>query len=439
MIKEINTRNILKYVMPSIMTMLFLSFYAVVDGLFVSNIIGTDALSGLNIVWPLTTIVCGIGTMLGTGGSAVCATLLGEGKIDEAKEKFSLFSIVGGTLGILLTIIFALYLKEFLYFLGADETTYRYCYDYFFYLGMFAVWCIFQPFFQSALIASGKPGLAFLSMFVGGITNIVLDYVFMVDLNMGVSGSAIATGIGYLLSSLVAILYFIKPKGRESLAFVKPKMDYNAIGNVCFNGSSEMVASSSSAVITFMLNNIMNDIAGTDGVAAITVVLYIQFAINAIFYGYALGVAPVISYSYGEKNSDKLKCIFRISMKLIMVTSLVVTVLSVLFSKELIMIFSDNNINVFNMVSDGFKIFAISFIFTGINLYVSLMFTAYSNGKISAITSFLRTFVFIGLALLILPNMLDIVGVWLAVPIAEILSFIISIYCVLKYRKEYMY
>ncbi len=434
---KINTKNIIKFTIPTIFTMLFMSVYTMVDAIFVSNLVGESALSAINIVFPIIAIVLALGLMLATGGNAICAKKLGEGEKQEARQNFTLFTIVGAIIGMIVTVLIYLNIENVANILGAEKEVFFHSIDYLKYIA----WCFpfftIQLIFQSMYITVNKPQFAFLAMLLGGLSNIILDYIFMAHLNMGIEGAAIATGIGSLLPAIIGVIYFARKN--KDIYFVKPVCDLKVLGKASLNGSSEMIGNIATAVTTFLFNMSMLRLVGNDGIAAITVILYSQIFLNAIFMGYAMGISPVISYNYGEKNKKNLRKIFVTSIKIILIFSLISTTLGFILAEPITNIFTDSSSNVYNLTIEGMKIFVFSFIFAGFNIFASAMFTAYSNGIVSGIISFLRTLVLISASLLILPQIIGITGVWIAVPIAEALTCIISIIFIIKYRKKYSY
>ena len=287
-------------------------------------------------------------------------------------------------------------------------------------------------------ISEGKPSISMTSSILGGFINVILDYVLIVKLNLGLQGAAIATGIGYSFPSLVGIIFFALNK-KGTLHFTKPNLDFKVIINSCTNGMSEMVSMLSSSIVMVAMNNIMIRLAGTDGVSAITIILYTQSLLSSIYMGYSTGISPLISFNYGKNNTDNLKKIYKISLRAITSISLITFLLSFVLSKPIISIFAKVGTSVFTIAFNGFKIFSISLLFMGINIFSSAMFTALNNGKISAILSFFRTLVFLLVSLLIFPNLFGVTGVWITIPLSEILSIIMSIYCFNKFKNVYKY
>ncbi len=439
MLKTITFKNILTFTLPSISMMIFMSVYTMVDGIFVANLINTHALSAINIILPMITVFIAVGTMLGTGGNAICARLLGEGKAHKAKEKLTLFCITGFTIGVLLTVFTQIFLHEILLTLGANKQTYQYCYDYFVILSLFAPCAILQTIFENAMIASGRPQFALFALMVGGLTNIILDYIFIVYFNMGMQGVALATGLGFLLPTLMGLYFFSSQKAQNSLHFVSFSLDIKSIFSACGNGSSEMVTHLATGVTTYLFNITMLKIAGNDGIAAITVVLYAQLLINTFFIGFSVGIAPLISFYFGAMSKSRLRKLFTVCIKFISISSLALVLISFAINESIATIFLEKGTKAYELTVHGFYLFSVGFLFSGINIFASGFFTAYSNGKVSAFISFLRTFVFITLAILTLPQYIGINGVWLAVPIAEFLAFFMSVYFFTVYKERYMY
>ncbi|QHI72221.1 MATE family efflux transporter [Aminipila terrae] len=436
--KNYNFTKLIRFSIPTIAMMVFMSMYSIVDGAFVSIFINTNALSALNIAYPLFNVVIAMGVMLGAGGSAIIAKKIGETKFQEAKENFSLIVYTGIALGLIMTIIGGIFMKPLLIFLGANNVLMNYCYDYAFTLLLFTTPAILQMIFQYLFITAGNPHLGFGLTIAGGCLNIILDYVFIVPLNMGISGAALATGLGILIPSTVGILYFsFNRKG--SLYFVKTKIHMPVLLHGCGNGSSEMVTEFSNAVITFLYNLIMMKYIGEDGVAAITILLYVDFLLKAALLGFSMGVSPVISYNYGSQNIEQIKKLFKYCISFVLATSTIIYIVSILCAPYLTGIFAHNNAHVYKLAMSGFMLYNISFLFSGFNIFSSALFTAFSNGKISAVISFLRTFLFLSAGLLLLPPLIGIKGAWIAVTISEGLSMLMSLFFLIKYRKVYQY
>ncbi len=439
MLQSISYKNVVTFTLPSMIMMIFLSLYMMVDGIFVANLIDTRALAAINISVPILTLFIAVGTMLGAGGNAISARLLGEGKGQEAKERFTLFAVTGMTIGLCLALFTQIFLKDIVYALGADDETYQYCYDYLYMISLFAPFGIVQSIFESAMIAAGRPSMSLLALVLGGFTNLVLDYVFIVYCGMGMSGVGLATGLGWFLPTLIGIVFFSTSRQLRTLHFVRFRVHIKSILTACGNGSSEMVTHLATGVTTYLFNITMLDVAGNDGIAAITVVLYAQIIINSLFMGFSMGIDPVFSFYYGALNRSKLRKLFRLCMYFVGSASVLLVLIAFVINKSLAGLFLEQGTTAYTLTVDGFYIFALGFAFSGINIFASGLFTAYSNGKISAFISFLRTFFFISASILILPHFIGLTGVWLAVPLAECFSFVMSVFFMQKYRERYMY
>lgn len=435
--KKVTLTSLIKYTLPTVVMMMFFSLYTIVDGMFISKFVGADALSATNIVYPVINILIGIGVMFATGGSAIVAKTMGENKNEDAREYFTLITISAIIVGVVVEIICIIFMKDIIYALGSTESLYYNCKEYLFFMIIFTPFIILKLYFDYFLVTAGVANLGLLSSVAGGILNIVLDYVFIVEFNMGVRGAALATCIGYVVPSLVGIIYFFNKK--NLLHFVKPKLNMKVILRSCSNGMSEMVTQISSALTTFLFNIVMIKFLGEDGVAAITIMLYIQFLLNAAYLGFTSGVSPRISYNYGRQDEKQVENLFKYSLIIICVFGIVTFFMSRAMSEILISLFAEKGSSLFDISHNGFMIFSMAFLVAGINIFGSGMFTAFSNGKISAILSLMRTFVFFLMGIFILPRIMGVNGVWLVVPFAEVSTMIVSLTFMYKYKKAYLY
>ena len=416
--------------------LVFMSLYQMVDGVFVSHFVGELALSSLNIVYPVPSIVIALSIMLASGGSAIIARTMGEGREAEARGLFSQIIVVGTLLGGVLMLVGAVGMDPIIRALGATDVLYDDCYRYLMVLMLSTPLAIYQMLFQTFFVTAGKPHLGLITTVIGGFANVLFDYVFIVRLGMGVTGAALGTSLGYSIPGLFGLFYFALCRN-GTLYFVRPKGYPGFLRTTCTNGASEMVSNLSIAVTTYLFNIQMLRYLGPDGVAAITIVLYAQWLLTSVFFGFSGGVAPVISYHYGCGSRRLLNRIVRISIGFTLIVSLLVFAFSLGGRSLIIGVFVPPGRPVFTLTQHGFAIFSVSFLFTGLHLFSSAMFTAFSNGKVSAILSFLRTFLFLAAALLLLPIVLEADGIWIAVPAAEGLAFILSWSCILAYRKRY--
>ena len=422
--------SLLKFALPSMVMMMFMSCYTIVDGIFISRYLGSEALSAANIVYPVFNLLLAVGIMFATGGSAVVSKKLGEGKKEEAMEDFSFLSV-------LLMIATLLFHNQISLFLGSSERILDYCNAYLIYLVLFAPACMLQSLYQSFFVTAGKPRLGLVLTVIAGLANAFFDYFFLAVCGMEIEGAAIATGIGQMIPAVVGTVYFFFFKGE--LHFVPFHFHGATLKQSCFNGSSEMVSNLANAIITYLFNIILMRIAGENGVAAITIILYAQFLFNSLYLGFSIGVAPVIGFQYGAKNRDQLKSLYKICNCFVIASSVVIAFFSWLLSDGIASIFVPDRGETYVMASEGLRIFALSFLFSGFNIFSSSLFTALSDGKTSAIISFGRTCVFIILSLMILPNILGLTGVWLAIPVAEFLAVFVSVYYQWTKRKKYGY
>ncbi|MCI8859883.1 MAG: MATE family efflux transporter [Lachnospiraceae bacterium] len=427
--------SLIKFAFPSMLMMLFMGLYTITDTIFVARFVDTNALSAINIVCPVINIIVGLGTMLATGGSAIVATKIGSQKIMEARSNFTLLIISGVIIGLFITLIGFLFMEQIIWGLGASSILFPYCKDYLTIQLVFVVANMLQILYQNLFVTAGKPTVGLILSVSAGFANIFFDYIFIVLLQMGIKGAALGTSIGYMIPSIAGTLFFLT--GKSELHFCKPQMDYFMILKSCSNGASEMVSQLSTALTTFLFNITMMRLLGENGVSAITVIIYSQFLLTTIYIGFSMGVAPIISYNYGSKNTEQLKKVICICFYFIMIVSIFVFLLSFAAGENIAWVFAKNNKKVFEITKTGFPIFSFSFLFSGCNIFTSALFTALSNGKVSALISFLRTFGFITIFLLLLPRLFQVIGVWLAIPLAELLTVTLTIYFICKHRKYY--
>ncbi|MBC8560315.1 MATE family efflux transporter [Fumia xinanensis] len=435
--KRITLPFLIKFTLPSIIVMVFTALYTIVDGFFVSNFVNTDALSAVNIVYPVINVVYAIGLMFSTGLTAIVARKVGEGRREEACRVFSFVSLCAALFGVVLTAVSFFGLDGIIRLLGSNDALFDYCRDYALTILGFFPFSILQLLFQNMMVADGRPGLGLITSLAGGITNMILDYVFIVPMGMGVAGAALATGIGYCVPTVAGLIYFSVRRG--GICFVKPLADWRSLLHSITNGSSEMVSNLAMSVTTFLFNIIMMRTLGQDGVAAITIVMYLDFLLVSVNLGYSMGVAPLISYNYGAQDNEKLKKLFRMSMMLLTGFSVLMTAGALLFPGPLSAVFAKPGTDVYRFAVHGLLIYAVSYLFKGYNIFASAMFTAFSDGKTSAILSFLRTFLFLVVCTLGMTALFGADGVWLAAPAAEILALAVTVFCFAKYRRFYHY
>ena len=433
-----NYTKMIKFTLPTIIMMLFTSCYSIVDGLFVANIVGSDALASINIVWPAISIVGAFGFMLGIGGNAEVAKTLGEGDNHRARQYFSMIISVTVTLGIVLSVACVFFIEPICFFLGANDNIIGYCVDYGTIIMLGISINMLQIMFQTFFITAEKPHLGMFFTIAAGLTNIILDYLFIAVFGWGIAGAAIATVCGYIVGGIFPLIYFLLPNN-SLLRFTKPVLDWRVLGHSAVNGSSEMVSNVAYAVVTFLYNYQMMRLIGEDGVAAMAVIFYVMMIFNAIVFGFSFGIAPVIGFHYGAQNHDEMKNLFRRCLVLIGTVAFVMTALAEILAGPVTNIFCGDNTYLRDLTTVGFRIYAISFLFFGFNIFGSSFFTALCNGKISATISFLRTFGLEMGFLLALPFVIGVTGVWLAVPFTELITFGIVILFWATQKKKYHY
>ena len=435
--KDFRFFSLLRFALPTMIMMVFTSLYTIVDGIFISRFVGSNALSSANIVFPVINLIIAVGVMFASGGSALIAKKLGEHKEKEANQDLSLIIATSLLLSIIILAAGSLFLEPLVRLLGSTDILVANCKGYLGVLLFFAPACILQLLFQTFFVTACKPRLGLILTVLGGIFNMILDYVFMGPLDMGIQGAALATGLGQVIPAIAGLLYFLS--GKNALRIVKPRFSMATLLKSCSNGSSEMVTNISTAVVTYLFNIVMLRLLGEAGVAAITIVLYGQFLFNALYFGFSMGVAPVISYNYGRGNIPLLQRIFKICTGFVSVSSIIATAIALTLSPYIVEIFTPAGSPTYEIARTGFFLFSFNYIFAGMNIFASSMFTAFSDGPVSAIISFARTFVFIVVSILLLPELLGVTGVWLSVPAAECVTLLLSFFFFFIKRKKYHY
>lgn len=418
--------KLIRFIMPSVMMMIFTSIYCVVDGFFVSNYVGKIPFAALNLIYPFIAIMGGIGFMIGTGGNALVSKTLGEKKEELANQYFSMLILFTILTGIILSSIGIAVLKPVSILLGATEEMLPHCITYGTYMLLFNTAFMLQYCFQSFLITAEKPKLGLYFTILAGCTNMVLDLVLVGFLNYGLAGAAIASGMSQCIGGILPLIYFCK-KNDSLLHFKMTKLVWKPIMQACYNGMSEFLSNISNNVVAMIFNFQLIHYLGDDGVAAFGVIMYLNFVFIAIFLGYSIGVAPVIGYNYGANNHKELKSLLRKSLTLIFTSGICMCLLAVGFTDFFVKIFVSYDPTLFNITVHGLQLYSYSFILCGINIFASSFFTALSNGKISAIISSVRILVFQLACVIILPLLIGVDGIWLAVGVAELLSLFVSL------------
>lgn len=435
--KPVTLKNIIKFAVPTIAMTMFMSFYTMVDGLFVSNLIGTDALSAINLTAPVIQLVTAVSTMLATGGSAVIMKKMGEQKTDEAKEDFTFLIIVNVMVGLVMCA--AGYLAMDFIFAGMNlsPAVEGYCVEYLSRYLIFTVPILLMNNFTLYMIASEKAVLSLICSVTGGILNMALDYVFIAGLDMGIGGAAVATGLGYSVTAVAGLFVFSRKK--SLLHFKKPVFRIRVLGSAASNGCSEMATALVTGIVTMIFNWTMLHYVGEDGVAAVTIIMYVLMFASSLYTGYSYGVASMLSFYYGEQNREKLKKLVGLSMKVIAVISVITAAASFVMTRPLVSVFARTDNPVYDLAVTGNRICTAALFFIGFNIFASGMFTALSNGIVSAVLAFSRSFVFMLITMIVLPLLLGVNGIWLATPAAELMALGLSFFMLLKYRKRYGY
>lgn len=430
--------KLLRFTIPSIGMMIFTSIYGIVDGIFVSNFVGKTAFAAVNLIMPFVMMFGPLGFMIGTGGCALISKTMGEGKKDKANEIFTELILVSVILGAVLTVVGCAVVRPVAVFLGAEGQMVTDCVVYGRLLLSTLICFLLQNEFQSFCVAAERPRMGLWITVAAGVTNIVLDAVFVGVLRWGLAGAGAATAISQLVDGMIPLVYFLAPNPTV-LRLRKFRFDAKALLRSCTNGSSELVSNLSLSLVNMLFNFQLLRFAGEDGVAAYGVIMYVNFIFVGVFLGYSFGAAPVISFHYGAGNREELRGLFRKSLGLMSFFALVLTAAAELLSGVLSGIFVGYDPTLYALTCRGFRIYALSFLFMGFNMFGSAFFTALNDGLISALISFLRAFLFQVGAILVLPALWGVDGVWMAVVAAELLAIAVTAVCFVKKRKAYEY
>lgn len=435
--KPITFRAVLIFTIPTILMTVVQSSYSMIDGIFVSNLLGETALSSLTLISPYLNFFMAVAAMFASGGSAVVMKKMGEQKEEEARQDFSMLLSANLLIGILLTVITMNLCGPMVKIFRASAPATALCEEY---LRTYSFFIIPQLLFsnlQIYTIASGKTARAMFSALFGGVFNIVFDYLLIHVFSIGMSGAAIASGFGMLIPCLILVVPLLQDENLLHLTI--PKFRPQVLGRTVTNGFSEFASNLVSGIVMLLFNARMLAIAGENGVAASTITFYVFGLMSALYMGYMFGISPMLSYFYGSSDTEKLKKLRFVSLSFIAATAVITTLFSIFGSKMLVSVFAQTGTGVFALAVDGNRLFSLALLAVGFNTFSSMLFTALSNGKISAIIAFSRTFVFLIAAILILPFLFGINGLWLAVPASEGMALILSGYFVKKYQRQYGY
>ena len=433
-----NYKKLLRFTLPSIIMMIFTSIYGVVDGFFVSNFVGKTPFAAVNFIMPFLMILGAIGFMFGTGGSALISKTMGEGKPEKARQQFSLFIYVSLACGALIAIFGILFIRPIASLLGAEGVMLEQCVAYGRIILIALPAYMLQYEFQSFFVTAEKPQLGLTFTVASGITNMVLDALFMVGFQWGLEGAAAATALSQAVGGLAPLLYFSRPNS-SLLRLTKTAFDGNALLKACTNGSSELMSNISMSIVSMLYNVQLMKYAGEDGVAAYGVLMYVNMIFLAAFIGYSVGTAPIIGYHYGAGNHDELKNLLRKSLFIIGSFSIAMFLLAEMMARPLAGIFVGYDQTLLALTLRGFGIYSFSFLFAGIAIYGSSFFTALNNGLVSAFISFLRTLLFQVAAVLIFPLIWDIDGIWISIVAAELMAAAVTSLFLIGMRGKYRY
>ncbi len=430
--------RLLRFTLPSVVMMIFTSIYGVVDGFFVSNYAGSTQFAAVNFIMPFLMVFGAVGFMVGAGGSALVSMKLGQQQRDKANEIFSLLIYALISVGAVFTLLGIALMRPVAQALGADADMLGYCVTYGRIIMLALVPFMLQNVFQSFFVTAEKPHFGLYVTIAAGVSNMVLDWFFLAVLHKGVAGAAAATAISQCIGGIIPLIYFISPNS-SILRLGKTHFDGKALAKTCTNGSSEFMTNVSMSLVNMLYNYQLMRLTGKNGVSAYGVIMYVSFIFVGMYVGYSIGTAPVTGYHYGAKNHDELKSILRKSLRIIGTAALVIAIIAQLAAPLLAKIFVGYDPELYAMTERAFRIYSLSFLLSGFNIYASSFFTALNNGLISALISFGRTLVFQIFSVLLLPAIFGLTGVWCAIVVAEALALVLSATCLIKLRGRYHY
>lgn len=433
-----NYGRLLRFTLPSIIMMIFTSVYSVVDGVFISNFVGITPFAAINLIMPLLQLLSCFGFMFGSGGSALVSATLGAGDADRANRIFSMLTYTAAGVGVTLSVLGIVFLESIAVWMGADANILPYCTVYGRILLIALPAFMLQNMFQSFLITAKKPALGLVITIAAGLTNIVLDALFIIVFQWGIVGAAAATVIAQCVGGIVPLVFFAR-KNSSLLKLGKTHFDGKAMFSSCSNGLSELVTNISMSVVSILYNFQLMRFAGERGVAAYGAVMYVSFVFVAVFLGYSIGAIPVVGFHYGAENHSELKSLFRKSNTLILTASLFLAAAAFCLAKPLATVFVSKDPALLDMTVTAFRFYAISVLFSGFSIFGSAFFTALNNGIVSAAISFLRTLVFQIAAVWILPIYFELDGVWYSLFVAEILAALVTAYFYKTKQSTYRY
>lgn len=430
--------RLIRFALPSIVMMVFTSIYGVVDGIFVSNYAGKTSFAAINLIMPYIMILGTVGFMIGTGGTALISKTLGMGDRKKANEIFSFLTVVAVICGIILTALSLIFLRPAAKLLGAEGEILEDCVLYGRIVLPAATAYILQFAFQSFCVTAEKANLSLIMTVFSGVCNIILDALLVAVFRWGLAGAAAATAIAQTTGAVIPIVYFLCPN-KSLLRLGKFRFDGKALWRTVTNGSSELMSNLSMSIVGMLYNLQLLAYAGEDGIAAYGVIMYVNLFFLSIFIGFVIGAAPLIGYNYGADNRNELKNLFRKSLVIVGVSAVLMAGAAILLARPLASVFVSYDRNLWGMTVRGFSIYSLSFLLCGFNIFGSSMFTALNNGLISAVISFVRTLVCQIAAVMLLPLIWGLDGIWLSIVAAELAALILTVCCFILFRKKYHY
>ena len=431
--------KLLRFTLPSIVMMVFTSIYSVVDGFFISNFAGKTAFAALNLIWPFLMILGGMGFMIGTGGTALVSRYLGAGQKERARRYFSMLVEFTALLGLILTAIGLIFMEPIARFLGATGEMIPDCVLYGRIVIAFNVAFMFQNVFQSFLVAAEKPRLGLVATVSAGVTNMVLDALLVGVFRWGLAGAALATGLSQTVGAVIPLVFFLNRENGSALHFSFTPMEAQPLLQACGNGASELMSNISGSIAAMVYNFQLLKFLGEDGVSAYGVIMYVGFIFVAIFVGYSIGSAPIISFHFGAENREELKNMFRKSYLLMAVWGIAMALAAYLLAGPLAKLFVGYDRQLCELTTHAMGLHCLAFLFTGANIFTSALFTALNDGTVSAAVSFARSMVLQIATVLLLPGLMGPDGLWLAALATDTCALVMDICVLAGNRKKYGY
>lgn len=430
--------KLLRFTVPSIVMMLFTSIYGVVDGFFVSNFVGKTPFAAVNFIYPFLMMLSAVGFMFGTGGSALVSKTMGEDQPDKANRYFSLLVYVSFGIGVVLMVLGLIFIRPLAALLGAEGSMLDDCVVYGRIILLALPANVLQMEFQSFFVTAEKPKLGLAVTVASGVTNMVLDALLVAVIPLGLTGAAAATALSQVVGGVIPVIYFLRPNSGR-LKLTAAAFELRVLAKACGNGFSELLSNVSMSLVSMLYNTQLIRFAGEDGVAAYGVIMYVCLIFLSIFIGYSIGTAPVVGYHFGAQNHPELKSLLRKSLSIYTAASVSMAALSLLLARPLSLIFVGYDAALLEMTVRGFRIFSLSYLFSGFSIFASSFFTALNDGMVSAVISFMRTVVFQVAAVLLLPLVWELDGIWFSVVVSEALALIVSGVFLVTKRKKYQY